>query len=482
MAFKDYEDDGTIGGLENLEPLAEESQPVPDLAGYNDGPVQNSIPDFVPPEEHISSMRGSIYDRYGEGQKTDEMQDVPDDEYVAGLHDAAADGVPKHSSSFLRKFFVSVFPYIVVAVFMVWYFSDFISFSGGDDNNNVMNLQDEEYKKILAEKEDMARRLEINEVKMEQERKEMEDRFERMFRSMQESEEERQRRQAEEMDKLRQEMAKLAEQRAAQNEPEKPVEPQKPVKTEPLKGNAMKTGAYSAIQEMRERKDAELARVKEEKPSRSISSGSGLATAMMIPARLDTKIVSLYQYADNNFWIVATTKDDIFIEPNFILPKNTRFLGKARPDYAARRMVVNIERMQAGTAEIAVKGMLLDKRGNAGLVTKYVDARQQAMWSSLIPNLLSAFASSAQDLYDVERRDEDGYRYTEKRPEASMKNAALEGMASTFQDQAKLIEDINRDKPSIIIVESGIDVQVQLTEFIGSELLLENKIVKTSVK
>lgn len=514
MSFNKYEDDslnlGEISGLEGIDgkyPDEEEvppepsssgdvPQPVPDrpsayqpqtevsaphLPGYVDREVP---PEYVDPGENAASMApiSNGFGKYQQDRRSELPQEDPDEEYQPGMHDASAEGIPRRQNSTLKKFMVNVLPYVVVVIFLFWYFGDFINFGGGDDKSHVMSMQDEEYLKILAEKEDMARRLEINEAKMQQERKEMEDRFDKMFRSMQEADAERSKLQNEAMEKLRAEMQKLMEQRKEQTPVEKEKEPEVIVKTEPLKGSATKTGAYNAVAEMRERRAAEQAALSATKDSPLLESGYGLATATMIPARLDTRLVSLYQFADNNFWAVATTTEDVKIEPNFILPKGTRFLGKARADYAARRMVVDVERMQYGTTDIAVKGMILDKRKNVGMVTKYVDPKQRAMWSSLIPNLLSAMASSAKDLYDVEKRDDYGYKYTEKRSEASAKNVALDGLSQTFEDQARLIEEINREKPSIIIVESGTPVFVQLTRFVSADLLMEGGFLQGSDK
>ena len=508
MSFDNYKDDSIKIdglGLGDIENLPEGEQYIDgDWGGDAPGEAQNipvkqpaeqpdekyfpvnptQLGEYVDPASNAASMQGMVggYGKYQQHGGGEQINGYIDEEYQPGMHDASAEGIPRRQNSALRKFMVNVAPYIVVVAFLFWYFGDFINFGGDDDKSHVMSMQDEEYLKILAEKEDMARRLEINEAKMEQERKEMEDRFDKMFRSMQEAEAERLRLQSEAMEKLRAEMQALAEQKKQQQVTVEAPPPEVIVKTEPLKGSATKTGAYNVVAEMRERRAAEQAALSATKNSPLLESGYGLATATMIPARLDTRLVSLYQYSDNNFWAVATTTEDVKIEPNFILPKGTRFLGKSRPDYAARRMVVDVERMQYGTTDIAVKGMILDKRKNVGMVTKYVDPKQRAMWSSLIPNLLSAMASSAKDLYDVEKRDDDGYKYTEKRSEASAKNVALDGLSRTFEDQARLIEEINREKPSIIIVESGIPVFVQLTGFVSADLLMEGGFLQSNDK
>jgi len=99
--------------------------------------------------------------------------------------------------------------------------------------------------------------------------------------------------------------------------------------------------------------------------------------------------------------------------------------------------------MQYKDVEMPVSGIVLDERGNPGLVSKYVDPLNQAMWGTLIPNMLAAAADAAQDMvtYYDETYDEE-----RERPEFSTKNVALQGTADALRFRPRYSRKYRRER------------------------------------
>jgi len=100
------------------------------------------------------------------------------------------------------------------------------------------------------------------------------------------------------------------------------------------------------------------------------------------------------------------------------------------------------------------------------------------MWSSVIPNLLSATARAAQDLTTVKVRNEYGDTWNEKVADRTTKNVLLEGAAKTMDEQAALLAQIGKDKPNLIIVDAPLRVTIQPTELVPLAKLIEHDIAQ----
>ncbi len=402
----------------------------------------------------------------------EEISDVEHEEYHAGMQDATADGVPQK-----RKInFVMIGILLVALVGMLVFVATRVIGSRTVEEPAKLNLEDEQFKKMLAEREELEKRLKIAEEQARFEKSEMDKRFENLMKMLSDAEEKRLR-ELEERDRLlREEMERLRQQ-------QRPApEVQVPVKTEPLKGNTSKTIAFDTTKATLEAraKEAEAARLALNATAYAnrIDSEPGLPASTFVDAVLETKMVSLYSQIGAENWIRARVKSDVPVEKGFTIPAGTVFIGKATPDYLARRMTVELTKMIVGSVEIEIKGVLLDKRGNVGMVTRYVDPKQRAIWSSIIPNMLSAIASGMIETKSVYVKNSSGEEYYEDVPKRTLENAALEGASKTLQDQAKLIQQINAEKLPIIIVDAPIPVKVQITEKIPLGLLIEAGVAK----
>lgn len=238
---------------------------------------------------------------------------------------------------------------------------------------------------------------------------------------------------------------------------------------EPKEGSDSETILFSQLAEYNERLD-KLASSERIEPK--FSKAKGVQTGQMIKGRLLTALIS--STAVQDFYAVVETTEGFSVEGKMTLPAGVRFLGKVIPDFASRRIFVKIEKMQYKDVEMPVSGLVLDERGNPGLVTKYIDPLNQAMWSSLIPNMLAAAADAAQDMVTYYDRD---YYEERERPEFSERNVALQGAADSLRMQARILAEIQARKSPVIIVERDIPVQIQVTERIPLDILLEAGVV-----
>ena len=271
-------------------------------------------------------------------------------------------------------------------------------------------------------------------------------------------------RQIREIESLRSEIARLREEMAYVPEVEEEVEP-----PEPIQGSSSKTALFSSVQEYQARL-AEEAKV--EIPEPKFTKAKGVQTGQMIPGKLLTTLISSTVMQD--FYAVIETTEGFPMSNGITLPAGVRFLGKVIPDFESRRIIVRVERMQYKDVEMPVSGIVLDERGNPGLVSKYIDPLNQAMWGSLLPNMLAAAADAAQDMTDYY---DDDYDIERERPEFSERNVALQGAADALRLQAQILTEMQMRKKPVIIVNKDIPVMIQVTDRIPLEILLEAGVV-----
>jgi len=272
-------------------------------------------------------------------------------------------------------------------------------------------------------------------------------------------------RQIREIESLRNEIARLREEMMyVPTVEEEEIEP-----PEPMQGSSSKTALFSSVQEYQARLVEET---KVEIPEPKFTKAKGVQTGQMIPGKLLTTLISSTVMQD--FYAVIETTESYPISVGITLPAGVRFLGKVIPDFESRRIIVRVERMQYKDVEMPVSGIVLDERGNPGLVSKYIDPLNQAVWGSLLPNMLAAAADAAQDMsqyysvyYDEER----------ERPEFSEKNIALQGAADALRLQAQILTEMQMRKKPVIIVNKDIPVMIQVTDRIPLETLLEAGVV-----
>jgi len=263
----------------------------------------------------------------------------------------------------------------------------------------------------------------------------------------------------------KEEIARLQSELEAGRQPQKePEEPEE--KPEPKEGSSQKTALFSALDSYNA-KLAEAAKV--DVPEPKYTKAKGVQTGQMIKGRLLTTLIS--STAIQDFYAVVETTESLSIDGRLSLPAGVRFLGKVVPDYESRRIFVKVEKMLYRDVEMPVSGVVLEERGNPGLVSKYVDPLNQAMWGTLIPNMLAAAADAAQDMVTYYDRD---YYEERERPEFSTKNVALQGTADALRVQAQILTEIQTRKKPVSIVNKDIPVLVQDTGRVPLDILLES--------
>ena len=274
---------------------------------------------------------------------------------------------------------------------------------------------------------------------------------------------------AEQLKSVAEGQAKLQEQIAV-------LQTKKEDEKKPMEGSASPTVAFNRLGEIAKKQAEEekaLAAKAAELPPYDIR--AGLQTGSVIPAVLRTTMVSSMLL--DRFFVVAETTEPYEIMPGYILPAGVRFLGKPTADMEARRMLVDVNKMQYGSTELDLKGCMLDYRGNPGLVTKYIDPLNQAIFPVLLTSLASATAAAMQDMTTY-HNSVTGDSY--ERPTFNAENAVLQGTSNALNSVSSIMLQQQLRKQPTIIVKSGIPVQVQISEKLVLDSLIDTGIVKPS--
>ena len=265
----------------------------------------------------------------------------------------------------------------------------------------------------------------------------------------------------ESQERLREEMNRLA----AKKEEEE---------LQPKEGSSAPTISFNLLPQIKQAQMEENERIKAEQMIEpEIDVRMGLQAGHMIPAKLDNAIYSSTLL--EGYWVSATTTEPFEILKGYVLPKGVRFIGKATADMDSRRIVVNIEQLQYASSTVKVKGMILDRLGSPGLVSKYVDPLDRAILPIMLTSFASATAEALQDMTGYYNRIDGSYY---ERPDFDAGNAALQGTADTLESAANLIAASAARKKPVIIVRSGIDVKVQISDKLTMDKLIESGIVR----
>lgn len=242
----------------------------------------------------------------------------------------------------------------------------------------------------------------------------------------------------------------------------------------PKEGSTRPTIGFNMLPELKKVQEEEKAKIlAAQSKEPDIDIRMGLQEGHQIPAKLDSAIYSSTLL--DGYWVTATTTEDFEIMKGYTLPKGVRFLGKATADMDSRRIVVTIEKMQYASSSVKVKGMLLDKKGSPGLISKYIDPLDQALFPILLTSFAAATADALQDMTTYYNAITGTY-YSASDFNAG--NAALQGGADALEDVSRLIARRAYNKKPIIIVRSGIEVKVQISDKLTMDKLVESGIVR----
>lgn len=413
-------------------------------------------------------------------EDAENLQSDDEEEFVRTMQDPSAGrGIQGASSRKNAILVLAIGIPIVIGMFLWFGYSTLKGFGllsqeKQEEPAAVMKISDEEYARIVRENRELRERLLTVEKQssniMGELEKVLDKRLAEWSQKLPEERDEEVERELQELEERKKELDQVLHQI------QESLQEKERAEAVPKTGSSSETTSFSTVvQWVNANKQEEEARrqaLAEYKPP--FDKREGVAVGSCIPGVLKTTLIS--SSIIDRFLAVAETTEKIEVADGYFLPAGARFLGKVHADMDARRLVVNINRLQFGSVDMEVEGILLDSRGNPGIVTKYIDPLQQSLWSSMLPNILSAAASAAQEMYDYV--DRDGY-YREA-PRATWENAGYQGLADALDTQAQIMMEIQSRKKPVILAHSGIPVQIQLTQKLPLDILIEAGIVEAS--
>ena len=386
---------------------------------------------------------------------------------------------------------IMVFVVLGAIAFFIYYVNDMLT--GGQDaekeraariaaQDAAIQAQAEEAKKVKIETESdlqsAKERIEILERYITQIVGTLESSDIRVITS--ELEREKQERQAlqglleETLDEIDALKAKISEQQTSQQQGQETVEetPKIPPSTSATT-QLDTTGAWFAERKAERERIANEMKEKQEADDARFDARPGIPATGIINAVLKTKIVSTMIL--DKFYVQAETTEDYDVGEGMVLKRGAIFYGRAMPDFKSRRLGVELEGLRVGHVQIPMKGVLLDKHGAPGLVSKYVDPFYRNLWLAMIPYAVQYVLTDKDDV-NIEETTSDGGGTSTKR-KSNARRDVLDSAATDLSGQ--IVEHGRQDSP-VIIMNSGLPVQVQFTEKLPLEVLVESKSVAIS--
>ncbi len=163
----------------------------------------------------------------------------------------------------------------------------------------------------------------------------------------------------------------------------------------------------------------------------------------VVPLGSMVKCILIHNIVTNNFNapVIAQVWEDFYFNGNLLLPFGTRIYGTAFAGRQRDRISVKFHSIvfQDGKT-LKIDAIGLSKDGSGGLTGIVVDHRNKKMFVQMATNFLSGMALGLQK---TATNAVTGLNEVE----GSSRNAILNGVANTFQEQAKRIEkDVEADK------------------------------------
>ena len=417
------------------------------------------------------------------GESVHQDDNAEENRYVGGLSDPSEGQTysPTKNTKGILMFILMLVGVVALTGYFGWdLFNSFGLFSSSGIKQSgktpKLDVTEEQVLKLLEERKQMLDKLQTFEDERSRQSQETDQKIASVMKEFKKYEAMEQafsgvrdeaKQLAEQNRQLNENMNKLMEEIRKQG----PKEPPEPIV--PRQGSASKSMSFSGVKGYVDRVQTREDELKKEAQKEPLYTDvPGVQVGQAIRGVLLTTLVS--SKALEHYFAAIETTEPVEVYEGLILPKGVKFLGKAEADYDSRRIFVNITRMQYGTIDMPVNGVVLDGRGSAGLVTKYIDPLNNAAWSMLIPNLLAATADVAQDM--VKYYDNEGN--LNEKPEFSAKNVALQGFGNTMQLQSQMMFEAQARKKPVIIVKSGIPVSIQLRDRIPVDILLDSGVIR----
>lgn len=270
------------------------------------------------------------------------------------------------------------------------------------------------------------------------------------------------------LDEMRAEQERLRGQIAAMSDGDLTVNSEgEIVKRERKEGSSGNTLIFNTIADRETRRQAEESSLKADASKQAAYDLTpGVPTGTNVPAQLKTMMISSTLL--DRFHVVAETVEEYEFMPGIVLPKGVRFIGKATPDFDSRRILVDVNMLQYGNAEIKMEGVMLDGRANPGMVTKYSDPLMNGLPLIFLSSILSSTATMAQETTESYTWNGNAY----DRPKWNTENILLEGAGDALDNFSDVLMQIYARKKPVIQVKRNIPVYVQFTHKMPLSTLL----------
>ena len=176
----------------------------------------------------------------------------------------------------------------------------------------------------------------------------------------------------------------------------------------------------------------------------------------VVPLGSMVKCILIHNIVTNNFNapVIAQVWEDFYFNGNLLLPFGTRIYGTAFAGHQRDRISVKFQSIvfQDGKT-LKIDAIGLSKDGSGGLTGTIVDHRNKKIFIEMATNFLSGMALGLQN---TTTNAVTGINEVQ----SSTRNAILNGVATTFQDQAKQIEKDAQNDQSYAIVLAGNELVV----------------------
>lgn len=190
---------------------------------------------------------------------------------------------------------------------------------------------------------------------------------------------------------------------------------------------------------------------------------AGLPIGTAISAELITGVISGAPAE-----VLMLVKQDVVAREMVVIPAGTVLLGTAVSDYKAGRIIINVEWLICGNAEIKISGLVYDASGQAGLADRRINAAARKLIPAFFAGILAEFgrAFSGQQAVIPELA----------LAKVSETNATMqvlvEGAGSGLDAVARVLAEQAAREGTVIIVNPGKMIRIVLLQKIPFDILI----------
>lgn len=198
-----------------------------------------------------------------------------------------------------------------------------------------------------------------------------------------------------------------------------------------------------------------------EKEENTVSLGYGINAGTIIKAKLLTGAVSSAQKCP----VLIRTLEDVIYKDEILIPSGTEIMGYGETDFNVRKIFINLDKIILGNREIKINAHLMDKDGNPGFCSKYIDKSMEKFLPTFLMNFVAGLSNAFKDVTYVVSDDGIPVRIED----INLKNVSIDGVQSgVYEWSNKILSDAQRIG-AIIIVDANLDAQIFIDQKIPYE-------------